>query len=49
MSTEKSRGGAEKINTPVATEKKWWASNGFFTSSILFFAGMWGLNSWTSI
>jgi len=45
MSTEKGRGGTEKIDTPVAAEKKWWASNGFYTSFILFFAGAWGLNS----
>jgi len=54
MSTEKDRGGAERIENPYPTNppqgkagepKKWWESTGFFTGAILFFAGMWGLNS----
>lgn len=49
MSTE--RKGAERIypeNPTLATPgtpKKWWESTNFFASAILFFAGMWGLNS----
>lgn len=32
------------LATPGAA-KKWWESTNFFASAILFFAGMWGLNS----
>jgi hypothetical protein len=40
---------AYPLNPPMATKaaepKKWWESTGFFTSSILFFSGAWGLYS----